>query len=129
MAKTQKYGIKFPFGVVSEGKTLLDLNLTKAEQIKSQLMHVLFTPKGQMLRTPDFGTDLLQYIFNPNDSQTWGDVKFELKECVKQWIPDCNLEDIEIYETNEGRGLVAAMKYSVTESNGASTTYELITNL
>ena len=129
MAKIQKYGIKFPFGIVSEEKTLLDLNLSKAEQIKSQLMHVLFTQKGQRLRSADFGTNLLQYIFNPNDSQTWGDVKFELKECIKKWIPDCNLEDIEIYENDEGRGLVAAMKYSVTETNGGTTTYELITNL
>lgn len=129
MAKTQKYGIKFPFGVVSEYKTLLDLNNTKAEKVKSQLMHVLFTQKGQRLRSPNFGTDLIQFIFNPNDAQTWGDVKFELKNMVKQWIPDCNLNDIEIYENNNGRGLVAAIRYSVTESNGTETTYELITNL
>lgn len=129
MAKTQKYGIKFPFNILSEDKTLLDLNKTKGEQVKSQLMHLLFTQKGQRLRSPDFGTNLLQFIFSPNDSQTWGDVKFELKQIVKQWVPGCILEDIEIYENDEGRGLVAALKYSVTENNGSTTTYELITNL
>lgn len=129
MAKTQKYGIKFPFNVISEENTLLDLNLTKSEQIKSKLMHLLFTQKGQRLRSPDFGTNLLQYIFNPNDSQTWGDIKFELKQTIKRWIPSCSLDDIEIYESNEGRGLVAAIKYSVMEDNGYTMTYELITNL
>lgn len=129
MAKTQKYGIKFPFNIVSEDKTLLDLNNNKADQVKSQLMHLLFTQKGQRLRSPDFGTNLIQFIFNPNVSQTWGDIKFELKQIVKRWVPGCKLEDIEIFENDEGRGLVAALKYSVTESNGNATTYELITNL
>ena len=62
MVKTQKYGIKFPFNILSEDKTLLDLNKTKGEQVKSQLMHLLFTQKGQRLRSPDFGTNLLQYF-------------------------------------------------------------------
>ena len=129
MPKIQKYGIKFPFNILSEDETLLDLNRTKGEQVKSQLMHLLFTQKGQRLRSPDFGTNLLQFIFNPSDSQTWGDVKFELKQDVKKWVPDCELDDIEIYENNEGRGLVAALKYDVTENNGNIVTYELITNL
>lgn len=129
MAKTQKYGIKFPFNIVSEDKTLLDLNKSKAERVKSQLMHLLFTQKGQRLRSPEFGTNLIQFIFSPNDSQTWEDVKFDLKQSVKRWVPECILDDIEIYESDEGRGLVAAMKYSVIEPDKSLTTYELITNL
>ena len=39
---------------MSEDKTLFDLNKTRAEMIKSQIMHLIFTPKGQRIRKPDF---------------------------------------------------------------------------
>ena len=129
MAKIQKYGIKFPFGVTSEDKTLFDLNKSKADMVKSQLMHVLFTQKGQRIRQPEFGTNLIQFIFNPNDSQSWNDIKFELKDIVNRWVPDCNLDDIEIYENENGVGLVADITYSVLENNGTASVYELITKL
>lgn len=129
MAKEQRYGIKFPFNIVSELNTLLDVNLTKDEKVKSQIMHVIFTQKGQRLRNPDFGTNLIQFIFNPNDSQTWDDIKFELKEEVKKWVPDCELRDIEIYETDNGRGLISQLNYTVREDDGTITSHELVTNL
>ena len=129
MGKTQKYGIKFPFNIVSDYKTLLDLNITKADRVQSQLMHLIFTQKGQRLRLPDFGTNLLQFIFNPNDLQTWDDVQYEIKEGVKKWVPDCELNNITIYETDNGRGLIAELKYSVREDNGTTTEHELVTNL
>lgn len=129
MGKTQKYGIKFPFNIISDYKTLLDLNITKSDRVRSQLMHLIFTQKGQRLRLPDFGTNLLQFIFNPNDLQTWDDVQFEIKESVKKWVPDCNLNNITIYETDSGRSLIAELKYSVTEDNGTTTEHKLVTNL
>ena len=129
MGKTQKYGIKFPFNIVSDYKTLLDLNITKADRVQSQLMHLIFTQKGQRLRLPDFGTNLLQFIFNPNDLQTWDDVQFEIKESVKKWVPECELNNITIYETDNGRSLIAELKYSVTENNGTTTEHKLVTNL
>ena len=129
MGKTQKYVIKFLFNIVSDYKTLLDLNITKADRVRSQLMHLIFTQKGQRLRLPDFGTNLLQFIFNPNDLQTWDDVQYEIKEGVKKWVPDCELNNITIYETDNGRGLIAELKYSVREDNGMITEHELVTNL
>ena len=129
MGKIQKYGIKFPFNIVSDYKTLLDLNITKADRVRSQLMHLIFTHKGQRLRLPDFGTKLLQFIFNPYDLQTWDDVQYEIKEGVKKWVPDCELNNITIYETDNGRGLIAELKYSVREDNGTITEHELVTNL
>ena len=129
MGKTQKYGIKFPFNIISDYKNLLDLNITKADRVRSQLMHLIFTQKGQRLRLPDFGTNLLQFIFNPNDLQTWDDVQYEIKEGVKKWVPDCELNNITIYETDNGRGLIAELKYSVREDNGTTTEHELVTNL
>ena len=115
MAKTQKYGIKFPINVSSEDMTLFDLSHTRAEQVKSEIMHLIFTPKGQRLRKPDFGTRLIQFIFNPDDSQSWGDIVSEIKETVKMWIPDCNITEVEVAEFEDGLTLYARIRYTLTE--------------
>ena len=104
------------------------MDTTPQDAIKSSIMHLIFTPKGQRVRNPEFGTNLIQFIFNPNDSQTWGDVKSEIKDAVSRFVPNTTLEDIEIYETDEGRGLVARIKYTVKDGS-FSNTYQLITNL
>ena len=63
MALTQKFGIKYPFTLENDDELYMDLNMTREESLKSRLLHVIFTPKGQRLRNPDFGTDLIKYIF------------------------------------------------------------------
>lgn len=129
MAKTQRYGIKFPINVSSDDKTLFDLNHTRAEQVKSEIMHLIFTPKGQRLRKPDFGTRLIQFIFNPNDNQTWGDVVSEIKETVKMWIPDCNVTNVEVAEFEDGLTLYARIRYTLVEDDGSTGNYEIISKL
>jgi phage baseplate assembly protein W len=129
MAKTQKYGIKFPINVSSEDMTLFDLNHTRAEQVKSEIVHLIFTPQGQRLRRPDFGTRLIQFIFNPNDTQTWGDVVSEIKETVSMWIPDCNVTEVEVAEFEDGLTLYARIKYTLREEDGSIGNYEIISKL
>lgn len=129
MAKEQRYGIRFPINVSSEDKTLFDLDHSRAEQVKSEIMHLIFTPKGQRLRKPDFGTRLIQFIFNPDDSQTWGDVVSEIKETVKMWIPDCNVQEVEVAEFEDGLALYARIRYTLKEEDGSTGTYEIISKL
>jgi phage baseplate assembly protein W len=129
MAKTQHYGIKFPIQIVSLEKKCLDLNLTKAQMVKSQLMHVLFTPIGQRIRQPNFGTNLIQFLFNPNENETFNDVMATIKQTVKKWVPDCSIESIELTETDNGLGLDAKIRYSVLEDDGTTSVYEVNTPL
>ena len=129
MAKEQRYGIRFPINVSSEDMTLFDLDHMRAEQIKSEIMHLIFTPKGQRLRNPEFGTKLINFIFNPNDSETWGDVVSEIKETVKMWIPGCNIQDVEVAEFEDGLTLYARIRYALTEADGSKGNYEIIAKL
>lgn len=92
-------------------------------------MHLIFTPKGQRLRSPNFGTRLIEYIFNPDDGETWGNVVSEIKECVKMWIPSCNLKDIEVVETEDGLTLAVKIIYTLTARDGMTKDYEIITTL
>lgn len=122
MANLKRYGVKFPITVQSADNTLIDLNQTKEDEVYSELVHLIFTPKGQRLRDPNFGTRLIQFIFNPNDSETWGDILTEIKETVSKYIPSCSIKDLTVNESDNGIGLNVEMKYTVKQ-NGTNTEY------
>ena len=117
MANLKRYGIKFPITIQSADNTLIDLNQTKDDEVYSELVHLIFTPKGQRLRDPNFGTR-----FNPNDSETWGDILTEIKETVSKYIPSCSIKDLTVNESDNGIGLNVEMKYTVKQ-NGTNTEY------
>ena len=129
MAKLQHFDIKFPITRVSEENTLLDLNGNVADGIRSRLMHLIFTPVGQRLRRPNFGSRLIQFIFEPNDKQTYGDVIGEIREMVRQNIQGCEISDIDVYETDNGSGLVASIKYTAVDTSGERYDDRIITRL
>lgn len=126
MARTQKYGIKFPIKIEGK-KTLLDLNETRADEVKSQLIHLIFTPQGQKLRDPLFGTNLITYLFTEmNDKITWDDIIFEIKDKVKKYIPNCEVQDVTTTPFGEnGENLEVKIQYTVKERDGITYAYEL----
>ena len=128
MAIIQKYGIKFPITVLSDEKSLFDTNTLQSDSVLSELMHIVFTPKGQKLRDPEFGTNLIQFIFNQNDMQTWGDVVSEVKESVLRYMKDCKVTDIQVYEGEDGRGLYVRLSYSVWDG-GRVREYNVVAEL
>jgi len=118
MAKRQYFGIKYPF--TSEGfqNFYLDANESTKDKVRSQLMHIVFTPKGQRIRNPEFGTDLIKYIFEPSDQTTWEAVKNEVTESVKRWASNININNIQIVKNeNDESEIYVRLDYSVSEGN------------
>ena len=98
MAVYQKYGIKYPFTYNNEENIYLDVNNNVVDGVKSQVLHVLFTPKGQKLRDPEFGTNLIKYIFSHEDDSTLSGIKSEISEQIKKYVPSVDFRDIKIYK-------------------------------
>lgn len=96
---TKHYGIKFPFTIRNNDNVFLDLNNNLHEKIASEIAHVILTPKKTRLRMPDFGTDLIKYIFTPNDDISWGDIESEIRESVNRYVPGGVLDKIEVYRS------------------------------
>lgn len=128
MAKIQKYGIKFPITIQSDENSLFDTNFLLSDSVQSELMHIIFTPKGQRLRDPEFGTNLIQFIFNQNDMQTWDDVVSEVKSAVSKYLKDCKVNKIDVLEGEDGYGLYIQVNYSVW-NNGKVETYNTVTKI
>lgn len=118
MAKTQKWGIKYPFTCNNLDEVYIDTNNTYLEGIKSQIIHVIFTPKGTKLRDPNFGTNLVNYIFGPKDDEQFSLIKNDITSQVGKYVPAAKFKDITVYgdETDE-RGIVVSVSYSVKVGN------------
>ena len=123
MAVTQKYGIKYPFTTDNDDGTYIDLNKTYGEGIQSQVLHVIFTPKGQKLRDPDFGTDLVKYIFSQSDSSTFGSIKGEISSQIAKYVPEVEFRDISIYNSEgDDNGIIVMVEYGVKQGNKTEVT-------
>ena len=118
MARTQKYGIKYPFTSDNNDGHFLDLNDTMAEGVKSQVLHVIFTPKGQKLRDPEFGTDLIKYIFGVKDDMVFSDIKSEITSKVSKYVPQVEFRDVNVYTSeNDDNTIIVSVEYGVRKGN------------
>jgi phage baseplate assembly protein W len=107
MANGKTYGLTFPFVESFDGK-YLDLTDYPAEEIRSNLIHLLLTRKGSRYFLPDFGTRLLEYIFEPLDGPTFKNIEAEIRDSVQKYMPQLQLNNISITSaTGEAAGLTA----------------------
>ena len=107
--------INYPFNDSKKG-FFLDLNSDDASAIKADLMHLILTRKGQRLYNPDFGTDLLKFIFEPNDSLTLAGLKTEITTVVKKYLPKLQIDSLTVEESTESEyAAVVTIKYTITD--------------
>lgn len=118
MANKQYFGIKYPFRNEGVQNFYLDANESLSDKVKSQLIHIVFTPKGQRIRNPEFGTDLIKFIFSPSDGMTWEAVKTEISDSVTRWANNITLKNIEVVKNEDDEHeIYVRLDYSVTEGN------------
>ncbi len=126
MANGNFININFPFKDSVKG-FFLDLNNNDSEAIKADLMHLILTRKGERLYLPDFGTDLLKYIFNPNDSKTQSEIKQEISQVVKKYLPKLQVNEVTVTESvNSEYAATVRIDYTVTDDVFEATDFVII---
>ena len=118
--------INYPFKNSNEG-FFLDLNSEQNPAIKADLMHLILTRKGQRLYNPDFGTDLLKYIFEPEDGLTFSSIQDEIKTVVKKYLPKLQINQILIDQSTESEhAAVVRIDYTITDDVFNETDFVII---
>ena len=120
MAKTRYINIDFPFRDSDNG-FYFKMNKTDKDAIRSDLLHLLLTNKGERLYLPDFGSDLKKYIFEPNDSITHDQIRDNLNDTIKLYIPNLLINDISFRNDDIEELIIVELTYTVTEGTFAST--------
>jgi hypothetical protein len=89
------YGIDFPFRDSLKGD-FLNMTETPEREVRANLIHLLLTRKGTRYYLPDFGTRLYEYIFEQVDTVTFGLIEGEIRDSVKKYIPNLDINSITI---------------------------------
>lgn len=112
MADYITYGISFPFQDSQKGK-FLKLTEDPRDEVKSNLIHLLMTRKGTRYFLPDFGTRLHEFIFEQKDSITKTQIRQEIDESVKRYLPQVRINEISLLTTEEAEVIENIDEYTV----------------
>jgi phage baseplate assembly protein W len=142
------YGIDYPFKDSPKGDYL---NMTEIpeKEVRANLIHLILTRRGSRYYLPDFGTRIYEFIFDQNDFITHNLIEEEIREGVKKFIPNLDINTISIMsaedDPNQGRSFsqeederlfrvsdestkpyTAVVKIDYTVNNGAFSTSDFI---
>lgn len=126
MATGKYININYPFKNSPKG-FFLDLTSDDNAAIKADLMHLILTRKGQRLYNPDFGTDLLKFIFEPEDGMTLNQIKEEIITVVKRYLPKLQINEISVEQSPVSEyAAVVRIDYTVTDDVFTTTDFVII---
>jgi phage baseplate assembly protein W len=89
------YGIDFPFRDSMVGD-FVRMTKTPEQEIRANLIHLILTKRGTRYFLPDFGTRIYEYIFDQNDVITFNHIEDEIRESVKKYIPNLDINSIKV---------------------------------
>lgn len=130
----RSYNIRFPIKDDNEKNKYFLMNQVTKDAFSSDLLLLLLTQKGERYYEPNYGTNLLKYIFDPNDNFTESDIDQEIKRTVSLYIPSLRINKITFNSITDDHGndipdeqLNVNIKFVYTE-NSFSETGELDLN-
>jgi len=92
MADNVAIGITLP---ISKGKTgYFAQSFNVIDQVKSNLINLLLTKKGERIMQPDFGCNLHSLLFTQMNTDYTSQVKKAIESAVTSWLPYLNINDI-----------------------------------
>jgi len=112
--------IKFPLQDDNETGFLFKTNKLSIDAIKSDLLLLMLTQKGERYYNPDYGTNLKKFIFEPNDDLTEFDIKEEIKVDVNKYLPNVTITSTEFMKHELGmdeREIFVKINFSITQNS------------
>jgi phage baseplate assembly protein W len=94
------YGIDYPFKNSPKGDYLNMTDIPEKE-IRANLIHLILTRRGSRYYLPDFGTRIYEFIFDQNDFITHNLIEEEIREGVKKYIPNLEINSISIMSAED----------------------------
>jgi phage baseplate assembly protein W len=104
-------GIRYPLGFSPEGfffktKTIL-------EQSKANMRNLLLTSKGERVMQPDFGSRLLDIVFNQG-SNIPTRIEEEIREVVGVQLPYININNVFVVQLTDTNQVDVSIEFSTS---------------
>ena len=104
-------GWAFPVGVDARGRIAL---ARQERDIEEAMRIILLTPKGQRVMRPEFGCQIHDLIFAPNDATTAGLAAYYVEEALGMWEPRIRVKEVNARPDAENPGrLLIDISYEI----------------
>ena len=123
-APGRKYNQHYASGSLA-GASVFALSYSTEEQAISNLKNLLLTRKGERFMQPDFGTIILDSIFEPSTVDLETRLQDGLNEDIEFWLPYIIVDQIEVDRYIDQHIIDISLRFRVTE-NGANQVIKLL---
>lgn len=86
-------GWAFPVGVDARGRIAL---ARRERDVEEAIQIILLTPRGQRPMRPEFGCQIHDLIFHPNDASTAGLAAYYVQEALAMWEPRIKVDAVDV---------------------------------
>jgi phage baseplate assembly protein W len=107
--KNKAVGISLPFN----GGGVFKSTFSTKDQIKSNLINLLLTYKGERVLNPEFGADLPRLLFEVISNETYIKIQDQIISSIATYIPEVTLTNIEITPSIDKNSLYINISYQI----------------
>ena len=108
-------GISLPFN----GPVAFNSTYSTIEQIKSNLVNLLLTNKGERVMNPEFGYDLRTVLFDGIVEDTIDSIRSLINTNVAIFVPEVTITNIGVTQDEDHNTISISMQYRVNISGTA----------
>lgn len=105
--------LAFPFGTSVTGGIKYTDNA--AERAAAEIINVVTTRLRERVMRPDYGVGISEWLFEPNDDLTWGEIKTAVSEGIARWVPSVRARQIDVGEGESPATLVVKIAFTLAE--------------
>ncbi len=105
-------GVSLPF----DGPTAFNSTYSTADQIKSNLINLLLTNKGERIMNPEFGADLKIVLFEGITEDTSDIIRNLISTNVSIFIPEVTVTNINIIKQEDQNTISITVQYRLNIS-------------
>lgn len=110
--KNISIGVSLPFNAGG----VFNKTFSTKDQIKSNLINLLLTYKGERIENPEFGADLPRVLFEPISDGTFIKIQNQIIDNVAIYMPEISLLNIEINPDIDRNALYVKIDYKLNIS-------------
>jgi phage baseplate assembly protein W len=105
-------GVSLPF----DGPVAFNSTYSTKDQIKSNLVNLLLTNKGERLYNPEFGADLKTALFEGIFEDTLIIIKELINTNVNIFVPEVTITNIELVKDEDHNTILVTVQYKINIS-------------
>jgi hypothetical protein len=110
LQKNIAIGLSLPFGLCGNDKLFNQTYSTK-DQIKSNLINLLLTNKGERILNPEFGSDLKKILFEQITPSTEDNIRNTINTAINIYVPEVTVDDIIINNDPDSNTINITVNY------------------